>query len=300
MKILVTGAHGFLGRSLLRLKWPAERIGCGRTAAPVAGRPCYPLELTDRRAVDRLLENVRPDWVVHTAALTDVDQCETDRELARQVNLETVSHLVQACGRVDAGLVQLSTDYVFDGSSGPYSEMDETNPLSYYGTLKLESESLVLKGGIKGLVLRTLWLYGYLPETRPNFVTRSLEALSRGEELRIFNDQWGNPTYVHDLAQTVLVLCHRDIRGLFHMGGATFLTRYELVLELARFFHLDAGLVEPVATQAMGLSARRPMRSGLRTSALEAVLERPPLGFVEGLERMQAEEDFRRDFSHLL
>ncbi|MSR81478.1 MAG: dTDP-4-dehydrorhamnose reductase [Candidatus Latescibacteria bacterium] len=299
MKLLVTGAHGLLGRSLLEPDFDAEMIGCGRGETPVGKGAYHPVELTDPRAVLALLEKVRPDWVIHTAALTDVDRCESDRPLALQINLDIVRHLASACRQLNLGLVQLSTDYVFDGQNGPYSEQDPTNPLSYYGAIKLQSEGVVLQEGLKGLVLRTLWLYGYLPETRRNLVTWPLEALARGDQLKMVDDQWGNPTHVHDLAQVLVELCRRQVQGLFHLGGATYLTRYQLTQELARFFGLDSGLVQPISTATAGQKAPRPLRSGLRTQALESLLGHTPLSLSQGLERLADQENFRRDFPNL-
>lgn len=299
MRVLVTGAHGLLGRSLLEPDFDAEMIGCGRGVTPVGKGAYHPVELTDPQAVFALLERVRPDWIIHTAALTDVDRCETARPLARQINLEIVRHLASACRQLGAGLVQLSTDYVFDGRSGPYSEQDPTNPLSYYGALKLQSEGVVLQEGLRGLVLRTLWLYGYLPGTRRNLVTWPLEVLARGDQLKMVDDQWGNPTYVHDLAQALVELCRRQVQGLFHLGGATYLTRYQLTQELARFFGLDPGLVQPISTAAAGQQAPRPLRSGLRTQVIESLLGRASLSLSQGLERLAGQESFRRDFPNL-
>lgn len=299
MRLLVTGAHGLLGRSLLEPDFDAEMIGCGRGETRVGRSAYYPIELTDPQAVLALLEKVRPDWVIHTAALTDVDRCEIDRPLALQINLNIVEHLASACRQLGVGLVQLSTDYVFDGRSGPYGEADPANPLSYYGALKLQSESVVLQEGLRGLVLRTLWLYGYLPGTRRNLVTWPLEVLARGDRLKMVDDQWGNPTYVHDLAQVLIELCRRQAQGLFHLGGATYLTRYQLTQELARFFGLDLGLVYPISTADAAQQAPRPLRSGLRTEALESLLGRAPLSLSQGLERLAGQEDFRREFPTL-
>ena len=300
MRILVTGAHGMLGRSLLACANGDEVWASGRSPAPVDGRSYLAGDLSEEGTARRILGEVRPDWVIHTAAVTDVDLCETDRDLARKVNLDTVAHMVEACAAVDAGLLHISTDYVFDGGDGPYGEDAPTRPLSFYGDMKLQSERLVLDAGIEGIVLRTLWLYGYVPGARRNLVTWPLHEMAAGRPLKLVDDQWGNPTYVHDLALALYELCRLRATGLFHMGGSAYMTRYQMALEVARFFGLDAGLVQPTTTAAIGQKAPRPLRSGLRSEALEALLGRPPIGFAEGLERMAADADFRRDFSGLL
>ena len=234
MRLLVTGAHGLLGRALLQTDWGAqvELVGCGRHGEPVGDVPCHAIDLGDVDAVVDLWRRVRPDRIIHTAALTNVDRCETEPELARRVNQEIVAHVVAASVDVGAGVAHLSTDYVFDGRHGPYSEQDQPQPLSVYGRTKLESESIVLAAAVDGLVVRTLWLYGHLQSVRPNLVTWPLGALARGESIRIVGDQWGNPTYVHDLARALVELSRQGVSGLFHMGGTTFLTRQELARQV--------------------------------------------------------------------
>ncbi len=301
MKLLVTGAHGLLGRTLLETDWGAdvELAGCGRRPGPVGGIECRVVDLTRADAVRELISRQRPDRVIHTAAQTNVDLCETDPAPARRINVDAVANLVAACAGTGSGVVQLSTDYVFDGAAGPYSEEDETNPLSQYGRMKLESESLVLEGKSAGLVVRTLWLYGHRRGARPNLVTWPLAALARGEPVRVAGDQWGNPTPVADLARALVELCRRGATGRYHAGGASFLTREELVQRVAAFFHLDGGRLEAVTTAEAGQAAARPLRSGLRTDRLEAELGWAPADLECGLARMAREEDFRLDFGDL-
>ena len=294
MRILVTGATGFLGRTLLSLTGEAEWIGCGRRPA-AEGVPYRQVDLADCQAVTALVAELAPDWVINAAAMTDVDGCEKDAPAARQANVDIPENLAAACEAIGAGLVHISTDYVFDGKRGPYGEEDAANPLSYYGQLKLESEG-ILKRMERVLVVRTLWLYGYVPQAGANFLTWVLRGLSGGQPLRVFADQWGNPTYVRDLARVLVSLCSKEARGLFHAGGATFMTRWEMARELACFFGIDGALIEPVPTRTAGLPAERPLRSGLRTDALEAALGRRPLSFAEGLQHLAADPHFRRDF----
>ena len=165
MRILVTGATGFLGRTLLSLEGEAEWMGCGRRPA-AEGIPYRQVDLADRQAVATLVAELAPDWVINAAAMTDVDGCEKDARAARQANVDIPENLAVACDAAGAGLVHISTDYVFDGKRGPYREGDTTNPLSCYGQLKLESEG-ILKKMERVLVVRTLWLYGYVPQAGP-------------------------------------------------------------------------------------------------------------------------------------
>jgi dTDP-4-dehydrorhamnose reductase len=299
MRILVTGASGFLGRSLMALDEGIEWVGCGRSPAEVGPGEYFVLDVTDAAAVAAAVARVRPDWVINTAAATDVDRCEVEVAQAHRLNVGAVEALATVAARLGAGVVQLSTDYVFDGTSGPYAEADAPHPLSVYGRTKLASERVLAERLERSIVVRTLWLYGYEAGARPNFVTRALTGLRQGEPVRAFDDQWGNPTYVDDLARALVALCRAEATGVFHMGGASFMTRYEMVGELARRFELDAGAIVPIRTQSAGLPAPRPLRSGLRTEALCGRTGIVPRSFAQGLDHMRGQPAFQRAFGDL-
>ena len=300
MKIVVTGARGFLGRCLLGIGGDHEWIGWSRVAGQVESHPCCCVDLTDGTALLEALRVHRPDWVIHAAAMTDVDGCERDPAAGRAINVDTVAHLAAACRATETGLVHVSTDYVFDGASGPYREGDTPRPLSTYGALKLESEGLVLGQVERGIVVRTMWLYGYVKGARPNMITWPLETLARGASLRIVADQWGNPTYGPDLARALLGLCETQGTGLWHMGGGSFMTRREQVVELATFFGLDAECVLSTTTAELGQPAKRPLRSGLCTEAVEQQLGWAPMSFIQSLNDLLSNEHFYRDYGHLI
>lgn len=301
MRVFVTGARGLLGRSLLAATdvGPVEFVGGAREAGQIGASRIVALDLEQPETLAAAVAEVRPDAVIHTAALTNVDRCETEPDFARRVNGEAVERLAEACEQSNAALIHLSTDYVFDGLAGPYVETDSTHPLSQYGRVKLDSEAPVLALE-RGMVVRTLWLYGHIDGARRNLVTWPIESLARGESLRIVDDQWGNPTSVTDLAAALLELLRAGAHGLFHFGGSAFMTRLELVQRIAAYFGLDASHVEAMTTTAAGQAATRPLRSGLRSERFSQTIGREPLSLEEGLERLVREPAFRQEFGSLL
>ncbi|MDP6981959.1 MAG: dTDP-4-dehydrorhamnose reductase [Candidatus Latescibacterota bacterium] len=300
MRILVTGARGLLGRSLLAVPHDdIDFVGGARQPGHIADIPLVAVDLKRPQTLVDAVTQTRPDAVIHTAALTNVDECERSPDFAQQVNEEAVRVLAEHCAAVDIAMVHLSTDYVFDGQAGPYAETDTPRPLSRYGQIKLDSESPVLALD-RGIVVRTLWLYGHFDGARRNLVTWPIESLAKGEILRIVDDQWGNPTCAPDLAAGLLELLRASATGLFHFGGETFLTRLELVQRIADYFGLDASRVEPMKTAQAGQDAPRPLRSGLRSDRARQTIGRAPLSLEAGLDRLATQAHFRQDFGALL
>ena len=215
MRILVTGAGGQLGRELIDVLAPHE----------VHGRDHRALDITNREAVRETVEQVRPAWVINAAAYNDVDAAEGAAELAFAVNASAPGYLAEAAARTGAGVVHISTDYVFDGRKGaPYTETDRAQPLSVYGRSKYEGELQVLSAHPSACVVRTAWLYG---EYGKNFVKAILSAAERGAPLKVVADQVGSPTWTRHLAEGIGELIQTPARGLFHVANGGSCSRFE-------------------------------------------------------------------------
>jgi dTDP-4-dehydrorhamnose reductase len=285
---LITGCNGLLGQKIAQIAWNGWKIvGVDlHESAVTPGIQYRRLDITAEQAVSQLIEETKPDWVINTASVTNVDRCEAAKELAWQVNVKGAENVALACQKIGSKMIHISSDYVFDGKNGPYSEEDPTNPLSWYGKTKLEGEQITLSRSPENIVLRTMVLYGYEPAVRPNFVTWVINSLQTGKAIRVVADQWGNPTYADNLAEALLKLCVSGAAGLFHFAGGEFLSRWEMATEITQKFDLNAELITPIATSELNQSAPRPLRSGLKTEKIEKLLGIKPLSFQEGLNRM--------------
>lgn len=282
-KLLIVGATGFLGRTLMDVAskdWsvvPASRTGAEHTH----------LDITDHASVVAAIEAVRPRWVINAAAMTSVDGCEREPNLARAVHVEGTRYLVEACEQSGCGLITLSTNYVFDGELGFYDEQSEARPPNVYGQTKLEGERIVTQAQCPHIVIRTAVLYGYRANCRPNFVTWAMGALEKGEAIRVVTDEWTNPTYIDDLAEFILSLCGSNFNGLVHFGGRDFLTRFEMVQRICTVLGYDCNLVTPITSEAFGQPAKRPLRAGLKTDLAAQLSSVKPVAFDDALTQIQ-------------
>jgi len=267
VKVLVSGAGGQLGRSLL------ERAPQGITAE---GLTHASLDVADEKAVDTVMRSMQPAVVINAAGFTQVDAAETSREAALRANAEGPRVLAAACARTGARLVHVSTDYVFDGKQNrPYRPTDATAPLSVYGLSKLEGEAQVTRIlGDKACIVRSSWLYSARGQ---NFVTRMLERLKAGTQLRVVSDQVGAPTATFGLADVLWKFAHTSHGGIFHWSDAGVASWYDLTVAIAREGHA-LGLVpadyrvDPVASSEYPRPAKRPRYSLLDRRATEAAL----------------------------
>ena len=220
------------------------------------------LDITDRQSVMDMVASFKPSVIINAAAYTNVDKAEVEKEIAYKVNATAVGYLVDAANTFDAKLVHISTDYVFDGENGNYSEDSLPSPINYYGKTKLAGENLVKSKKQNYAILRTQVLYGFAPNVKKNFVLWVIDELSKGQSIRVVDDQIGNPTLADELAFALLKVCQRNATGVFHVSGYETISRYEFARKIAEIFDLNFDLVKPVKSNEFVQPARRPKNSG--------------------------------------
>ena len=227
--------------------------------------------INDQASIIDLIKNFNPDVVVSTAAHSSVDLCETDHKLANALHVDAINYIAKVCKQIDAKLIFLSTDAVFDGKSNTkYTENDVPNPVNYYGKTKLKAENIVLQSSKKNVVLRTAVIYGWHKSSK--FTNWILSSLYQNKVVDPFSDQYNTPTLVDDLAKSILNIIEMGISGLFHAVGNTCINRYEFALLLADKFDLEKNLVKPVTSSEKKQHAPRPFRTCLDAIKLEKIL----------------------------
>ena len=287
MKALIIGASGMTGGALMRAleKCGAEAIGTYQHR-PVNGATLS-LDIRDRNAVDDCLRDVQPDVVflaVNTAG--GVDYCESHPEDARSVHVAGTSNIATAAGACGAKVVYYSTDYIFDGKAGPYSEEDKPAPVNVYGQTKWDAEEIIREITPNHLILRTTAVYGW-DRASKNFAMQIWENLQAGKPLKVPNDQWCNPTLADYLAEASIRLVQAGATGVFNVVGKDRMARSELAVALAKAMALDPTLIVPLPTSELGQGAARPLQGGLQTEKLQDLLGTEPLGLDESLKRLR-------------
>lgn len=292
MRVAVTGANGLLGgEAIAQLAGRHEVLGldlgpCRHAAGPFAW---VAADLGDERSVEAALRDFRAEAVLHAGAATDVDGCERDPALAWRVNVGGTVQVARACAALGARLVAVSTDYVFDGKGGPYSEEDLPNPVGAYARTKRCGEEAALLLAPDSAVARVAVVYSGRPGARPTFATQVVEKLSRGEKVHAFFDQFTTTTLAASGAAMCLeLLLETGYRGVLHVSDATVLDRVDFAQRVARRFGLSGEIV-PVKTADVKLLAPRPLKCGLVVERAAALLRNKPLSIDAALDRFHAE-----------
>jgi dTDP-4-dehydrorhamnose reductase len=294
-RILITGANGLLGQQLIKTfrdDYDVHALGLqAQPRLPEGNFQYHQGDITDRRRLREFVQNCVPNFIINAAAFTDVDGSETQREICWRVNVTGVENLVYAAQKIQARLIHVSTDYVFDGNSGPYREDDRPNPLGFYARSKLAGENAVINSNANYAIARTMVLYGIGYEIRQNFVTWLIEQLRAGKAVQIVDDQFGNPTLASELARALRVLAEAGParRGIYHISGSEVIDRYHFAVKIAEVFGLDANLIQPIKTSDFKQASLRPLRSGFDISKAVAELNISMSDIVGGLNKFKTE-----------
>lgn len=290
MKILLTGANGFLGQylsaQLLEKGYDVIATGKGECRLKTTGKKGFQyqsMDFTDPFAVHDVFDQFKPDIVVHAGAMTKVDDCEQEQWQAYLANVEgTITMLLNAEERKIFFLL-VSTDFVFDGEKGSYSEEDITNPVNFYGKTKVEAEDAVKEYDYDWAIVRTSLVYGQPIAGRSNILTVVQEKLTRGEKYNVVNDQVRTPTYVEDLAAGIVLIIENRATGIYHLSGMDVLTPYEVACKTADYLQLDKSLLQKVTEADFSQPAKRPLQTNLIIDKAKNELGFNPVSFEEGL-----------------
>ena len=293
MKILITGANGLLGQYAVKQLAGAghEVIATGRGVCrlPANNKPhaYIDLDITDKRSVLKCVAEIRPDVIVHAAAMAQPDTCELNREECYDINTNATRYITDAAVAVNAKMIHISTDFIFSGDDGPYRETDKPAPVNYYGETKLAAEEIVRQSKTNWAIVRTVLVYGnILSVARSNIVTWVKENLEKENPVKVVSDQVRTPTYVEDLARGVQLIIEKNATGVYHLSGKEILTPYQMAVQVADYFGLNKTLMEKVDASVFTQPARRPLKTGFIIDKAERELGYTPISFIQGIRKM--------------
>lgn len=299
--ILTTGGNGLLGQKLTekilaegRVKLVATSKGINRYPVK-AGYEYAEMDILNPQQVKDVIDKYQPDAIIHTAAMTNVDTAEANKELCHQLNVDAVQTLLSLCEERNIQLIHLSTDFVFDGADGPYREQDAVNPVSYYGESKVLSEEVLKSSNANWAILRTILVYGITNDmSRSNIVLWAKGALEKGLPINVVNDQWRMPTLAEDLAEACLLAVEKNAKGIYHVSGKDYMSIADLVRKVADYWELDQSIISEISSVSLNQVAKRPIKTGFVLDKTIKDLDYKPHSFEEGLkmvdEQMKSRE----------
>ena len=289
-RLLITGSNGLLGQKLVyrllelqEFELIATSIGPNRLIQK-QGYRYEPMDIGSKEDVNRIFDLIQPEIVIHTAAMTNVDACETDKDGCLRANVHAVDYIVEAVNRCGAHLVHVSTDFIFDGEDGPYDEEAKANPVSYYGWSKMEAERIVIEKSKSWSILRTILVFGIVDNmSRSNVVLWAKGALEKGNPINVVDDQYRMPTLAEDLAEGCILAARKGAQGIFNISGKDYMNIYELVERVADHYHLSKTIINRVSSSTLSQPAKRPPRTGFILTKAINTLGYQPHSFEEGL-----------------
>jgi dTDP-4-dehydrorhamnose reductase len=300
-RFLITGSNGLLGQKLINALVANDDVELIATSRGInrarlkSGYEYVPMDITEPHEVREVIHKYKPEVVIHTAAMTQVDDCESHPTKCHLMNVDAVRFLALACHDVGAHLVHVSTDFIFDGSYGPLTEEAKPNPLSVYGRSKWESEEIVKKIMKSWTILRTVLVYGLADEmSRSNIVLWAKDSLEKGKDIRVVSDQWRTPTLAEDLAQGCILAGLQKAQGVYNISGEELLSISDFVYRIAEFWKLDTSTITEINTNSLGQPAKRPPRTGFIIDKAKEELDFQPHTLEEGFQLIESQLAVRK------
>ncbi len=292
-RVLITGSNGLLGQKLVELLSQEPSIELiatakGNNRLNVSSDYSYvSLDITQEEEVNQVFEEYQPNMVIHTAAMTNVDACETDPEGCEELNVTAVEYLIRASEKYNTFFCHLSTDFIFDGADGPYSEDAQANPISIYGESKLKAEKLIQASSLRWAIARTVLVYGIVADmSRTNIILWVKKSLEEGKTINVVTDQFRTPTLAEDLAIGCWLITQKEAEGIFNISGSDFLTPYEMAIKTAKYYGLNEDLIQKADSSTFQQAAKRPMRTGFILDKAYRELGYKPRSFDQGIALM--------------
>ncbi len=312
-KILITGSNGLLGQKLvcaLLKRQDVQIIATSKGENRMINKEDYiyeSLDITQKEELQKIMLTHQPDVVINTAAMTNVDACEFEKEACWNLNVKSVQNFIELIeyAKISAGessgkiknchFIHLSTDFVFDGEKGPYKETDDPNPLSFYSKSKYEAERIILQSKIKWAIIRTIIIYGVVDNmSRSNVVLWAKDSLEKKKQINVVDDQFRSPTLSEDLADACISAALKGATGIYHVSGKDIMSILELVQRVADFWKLDKSLINPIKSNTLNQPAKRPPRTGFILTKAFSELDYKPHSFEKGLEILDGQLKRRR------
>jgi dTDP-4-dehydrorhamnose reductase len=293
MKILLTGANGMVGSAVSKvlagssshISLATGRGPCRLPLSSLSSQLTYwQLELTSPKEVLHAIQSFLPDIIIHASAMTQVDDCELNKEVCYSVNVDGTALLIAAAEQIKSRFCYLSTDFVFDGVSGPYKEEDQATPINYYGKTKKIAEDILTASSLSWSIARTVLLYGKADHiTRSNFIYWVKDNLEAGINIRVVNDQLRTPTYIPDFVDGIIKIAESGAEGVYHISGEEVMTPYDMAIAVAEYLQLDKTLINPVDAATFTQPGKRPLKTGFSIEKAKRDLGYSPISFKESL-----------------
>lgn len=288
-KVLITGSNGLLGQKAVNFfkeNYEVYALSRGENRnSNTTGYTYYNIDVTDFNKLNLLVNDIQPHFIINSAAMTNVDECEVKQNECNIINVELVRQLVQSCKNNNIHLIHFSTDFIFDGKDGPYNETDTPNPLSHYGLTKLKSEEIILNAKIEYTIIRTILVYGIVDNmSRNNIILWIKDSIEHKRVITIIDDQFRMPTFVDDLAMACLSVVQKKAQGIFNVSSNKLISIYDMAIVIANAFNLDKSYIKRITTSELNQKAKRPAITGFNLEKANKILDFPLVSFAERLQ----------------